>query len=496
MCAAVACGTSPTPRVTLDPTDASSAYDDAGDGGLAPAPVACTVVVTDVTSLTRALAAATPGTTLCLADGTYENFDLAFTARGTSAAPFIVSAQHPGRAVFTGLTRVSIGGAFVTLQGIYFRGGQSRGTSLVELKNGATPCDECRITDVAIVDVDQGNSRDTKWVSLYGQRDRVDHCAFSGKTNPGTLLVVWRSSGRADDDRIDHDLFANRPPLSSNGNEAVRVGTGAEAGSDSRTTLEENLFEAMSGDAEVISIKSGANVIRHNTIRRSLGTLTLRNGAGSVVDGNIILTEHLNDAGGIRVIGPRHRVTNNYVEGVRTTSSARGGISLVSGQLDPGPGDDTPIADVLVAFNTIVDCDESFIFGAGTNPVAPANVTVANNVVSGARGAVVAPGIGLASPRIVGNLYEGAPLGIASSVGFTREDARLLRAVDGLMRPGPASPAIDAAMGAFGVEVDLDEQARTGLFDVGCDETGAPGPTRAPLTRDDVGPTRWRPLLR
>jgi poly(beta-D-mannuronate) lyase len=96
----------------------------------------------------------------------------------------------------------------------------------------------------------------------------------------------------------------------------------------------------------------------------------------------------------------------------------------------------------------------------------------------------------------VGNLYDDAPLGIPSPVGFTSEDARLLRAVDGLMRPGPSSPAIDAAMGAFGVEMDLDGQARTGLFDVGCDETGAPGPTRAPLTRDEVGPTRWRPMLR
>lgn len=492
VCVTVACNTVPTPRVTLDPADASGP-DDAGEG---VAPVACSVVVTDLPSLNRALAAAAPGTTVCLADGTYENLNLAFTARGTSAAPVVVSAQHPGRAVFTGLTRVSIGGAFVTLQGIYFHGGRSLGTSLVELKNGATVCDDCRVTDVAIVDVDLGNGSDTKWVSLYGQRDRVDHCAFSGKTNPGTLLVVWRSGARADDDRIEHNLFVNRPPLSSNGNEAVRVGTGAEAASDSRTTIEDNLFEAMSGDAEVISIKSGANVIRHNTIRRSLGTLTLRNGAGSVVDGNIILTDHLIDAGGIRVIGPRHRVTNNYVEGVRTTSSARGGVSLVSGQLNPGPGDDTPVADVLVAFNTIVDCDESLIFGAGTNPVAPANVTVANNLVSGARGAVVAPGVGLATPRLVGNLYDGAPLGLASPDGFTGVDARLLRAVDGLMRPGPASPAIDAAMGAFGVEDDVDGQARTGPFDVGCDETGAPGPTRRPLTRDDVGPARWRPLLR
>lgn len=486
---------------SLGSADAASgsgdaAPDAAAEAGAPLSPIVCTVVAANLAELTKALAAPAAGSTICLADGSYVDANLEFVASGTASQPIVVTAQNPGRAILTGNVHIAMGGSFATLQGFLLRNGQSSSTGLVELKSGTTFCDDCRVTDLAIIDMDIGNATDTKWVSLYGQRDRADHCVFSGKTNPGTLLVVWRQSGRSDDDRIDHNLFANRPALASNGNEAIRIGTGAEASSDSRTTIAENLFDGMSGDAEYISIKSGANVIRHNTIRRSLGTLTLRNGSGSTVDSNIILTEGLTNAGGIRVIGARHHITNNYIEGVRTTSSARGAISLVSGESNPGPGGYAQVQDALVAFNTVVDCDESLIFGADSNPLAPVNVTFANNLVASARTSVVATGIGLLTPTIAGNIYFGAPLAFAPTTGFTESDPKLLRAPDGLMRPSQGSAAIDAAQGTSGVTLDIDDQTRVGTFDVGCDEVGMPGPIRAPLIRSDVGPLRWSIAVR
>ena len=473
-------------------TAGDAVADAGGDGGAALPAIVGTVVASTLGELATALAAVAPGSTVCLADGTYTDANLVFNAVGTAARPIVVSAEHPGRAILTGRTQISMGGAFATLQGFVIRGGQSLGTALVELKNGTTFCTDCRVTELAILDVDVGNATDTKWVSLYGQRDRVDHCVFSGKTNPGTLLVVWRQSGRADDDRIDHSLFANRPPMGTNGNEAIRVGTGAEASSDSRSVIEDNLFLSMSADAEVISIKSGANIIRHNTIRASQGTLTLRNGRGSTVDANVILADGVANAGGIRVIGPGHTVTNNYVEGVRTTSSARGGLSLVSGESSPGPGGYAQVTDALVAFNTVVDCDESVIFGADANPLAPARVTFANNLFAASRSSVVASGgIGLTAPTITGNIYFGAPLGFAPSDGFRQVDALLMRGPDGLLRPSAGSPAIDAASASVSVPTDIDGQTRSGVLDVGCDEVGAAGPARRPLSRSDVGPLRY-----
>lgn len=454
-------------------------------------PLACGSVVSSVAELTTAVKSLAPGTTLCLGDGTYADAVLSFTAPGTAAAPIVIAAQHPGQAVFTGKTQISMGGAYATLQGLYLKGGQSAGTALVELKSGKTNCDHCRITESAIVDFDIGNTTDVKWISLYGQYDRVDHCVFSGKTNPGTLLVVWRQSTQTDFDQIDHNLFANRPVTGTNGNEAIRIGTGAEASSDSSTTVEANLFVAMSGDAEIISVKSGANTIRGNTFQRCIGQVTLRNGSGSTVDGNIFLTEGAIDAGGIRIIGAKHRVTNNYVEGVRTTSAARGGLVIMSGQANAQAGGYAQVQDALVAFNTLFDCDQSLIFGADTNPLQPGTVTFANNVISAARTAVVAAGIGLANPTVMGNLYAGAPLGYTPATGFTQLDPQLVRAADGLMRPTAGSAAIGAAQGSVDVPVDIDGQPRTLPADVGCDQVSGVGPTHGPLSRADVGPLSW-----
>ncbi len=454
-------------------------------------PLACDSVVSSVAELAAAVQSLVPGTTLCLADGTYTDAVLSFTAPGTAAAPIVIAAQHPGQAVFTGKTQISMGGAYATLQGLYLHGGQSAGTALVELKSGKKNCDHCRITELAIVDFDGGNTNDVKWVSLYGQYNRVDHCVFSGKTNPGTLLVVWRLSTQTDFDQIDHNLFANRPITGTNGNEAIRIGTGAEASTDSSTTVEANLFVAMSGDAEIISVKSGANVIRGNTFQRCIGQVTLRNGSGSTVDGNIFLTEGATDAGGIRIIGAKHRVTNNYVEGVRTTSAARGGLVLMSGQANAQAGGYAQVQDALVAFNTVYDCDQSLIFGADTNPLQPATVTFANNLVAAARTAVVATGIGLANPTVAGNLYAGAPLGYTPATGFTQVDPQLVRAADGLMRPAAGSAAIGAVQGSLDVPVDIDGQPRTQPGDVGCDQVNGVGPTHGPLSRVDVGTTSW-----
>ena len=67
------------------------------------------------------------------------------------------------------------------------------------------------------------------------------------------------------------------------------------------------------------------------------------------------------------------------------------------------------------------------------------NVTFANNLIASARTSVVAPGVGLLTPNIFGNLYIGAPLGFTPDAGFTASDPLLARAADGLMRPSSGS---------------------------------------------------------
>ena len=139
---------------------------------------------------------------------------------------------------------------------------------------------------------------DTKWVSLYGVDNRVDHCYFAGKRNRGTTLVVWLSA-RPNRHRIDHNHFGPRPPLGVNGGETIRIGTSDGSMHESLTVVEDNLFEACNGEFECVSNKSCGNVYRRNTFRRCTGALTLRHGNRCRIEGNFFLGEGAANAAGV-----------------------------------------------------------------------------------------------------------------------------------------------------------------------------------------------------
>lgn len=91
-----------------------------------------------------------------------------------------------------------------------------------------------------------------------------------------------------------------------------------------------------------------------------------------------------------------------------------------------------------------------------------------------------------------GNIMWGAVLGIATiPSGITMVDPLLSLAADGLMRPVPNSPAVDAAAGSYlDVTIDMDGDTRgRGTQDVGADELAARFPLFRPLGADGVGPS-------
>ena len=65
-----------------------------------------------------------------------------------------------------------------------------------------------------------------QFVSIYGARNRVDHCYIAGKTTQGTTMVVWLSNESTDQGKhqIDHNHFGPRPKLGKNGGETILDG--------------------------------------------------------------------------------------------------------------------------------------------------------------------------------------------------------------------------------------------------------------------------------
>jgi poly(beta-D-mannuronate) lyase len=449
----------------------------------------------DPSALARAVKAARPGDTIVLADGTWRDAELVFSAKGEPGRPITLRAQTPGKVVLSGTARLRIAGQDLVVEGLLFTGGAVTSGSVVEFRRDSDePAMRCRLTGCAIVGYSpQDRKVDTKWVSLYGRENRVDHCYFEGKTNAGTTLVVWVGD-QPNQHTIDHNHFGPRAPLGFNGGETIRVGTSDVSMQVSRTLVENNYFEKCDGEVEAISNKSCENIYRHNTFDACSATLTLRHGNRCLVEGNFFLGRKARGSGGVRIIGEGHRVVNNYFEDLEG-DEARSAISMMNGVPNSPLNGYFQVKDALVAFNTVVDAKSSFALGVGEgkkNTLPPQDCRIANNLVVSRRSPLVH--LFSTPTRLAweGNLMFGADLGIPTPPGITIADPRLSRGEGGLCRPGPSSPARGAAVGDFpSIRDDIDGQPRAGKSDVGCDQQSDRPATHRPLTAADVGPS-WR----
>lgn len=439
--------------------------------------------------ISSALQSAQPGDTILMADGTWTNQSITMSTNGTSALPITLRAQTPGRVFLNGSSKLTISGGYVVADGLRFQDGTMTSGNIVSFTSSSS---HGRLTNSAIVDYDAAVSDGYHWVHVDGTQNRIDHTFFKGHKNDGVTLEVYPSVNSQH--VFEYNQFVDRPVGSGNGFETIRLGLSSIQDRSAKATIQNNLFERCDGELEVISVKSSDNVIRNNTFRASKGTLTLRHGSGSRVEGNFFLGENVSGTGGIRVIGPDHVVTNNYMQDLDTNA-----LSITTG-MDPfQPTEYEPVNNVLISHNTVVnDADQVVTLDAGysssTNRnVRPANVTMANNLFYSTRHALFS---GTEGPgwTWAGNIASGGSLGLSSRPGISTSNPLLVKDAKGLWRPAGNSPARNgAAVGAWApATIDMDGQSRGAApYDVGADEqNGATGPvTNAPLSASDVGPS-------
>src|SRR5262245_24098833 len=144
-------------------------------------------LVTNMDEFDAAVPLTQPGDTITLTDGSWTNADLVFRAAGTAENPITLRAQTSGRVILTGTSRLHVGGNHLVVKGLLFTNGYPSSLDVIEFRAGSfNPATECRVTECAIVDFNPPlPDTDTKWVSLYGFSNRLDHCHFHGKANDG-----------------------------------------------------------------------------------------------------------------------------------------------------------------------------------------------------------------------------------------------------------------------------------------------------------------------
>ncbi len=452
--------------------------------------------VSTESELEDAIELALPGDEIVVAVGEYPDWQIDFQAEGVEIAPITLRAEVAGEVIFTQESRIEIGGSWLVVDGFAFTGKYSGNDDEVIQFRADTHATDCRLTNVAVIDYIPSDGSKMSYVSMYGQRNRVDNCYFSGHNVPGVTLVVWLD-GQPNYHRIDHNHFANRIDGGENGWETIRIGTSDTSMSNSITTVEYNLFTRVDGEIEIISNKSGENIYRYNTFHESRGTLTLRHGDRCLVEGNYFLGGFLGETGGVRVIGRDHMIINNYFEG--TTSRDGAAITVYAGVPDSPLNEYFSADRAVIAFNTFYDNQGPLIeiaagFGERDRTVLPTGIVVANNLMaagSQTTGDFVI-GENAADQTWDGNIIFGRPMGGLIATGFTVADPLLsIDNVFRIARPSEASPVVDAATDIIGaVEIDIDGQDRDASEDVGADEvSSAPSDVSGPLTTMDTGPS-------
>jgi poly(beta-D-mannuronate) lyase len=335
---------------------------------------------------------------------------------------------------------------------------------------------------------------ETRWISLYGRRNRVDHCSISGKTGKGTTLVAFLGE-EPNEHRIDHNYFGPRKKVGKNGGETLRIGDSDTAHLSSKTIVEDNYFEECDGEAEIISNKSCDNVYRRNVFVRCSGALTLRHGHRCLVEANYFLGQRAAGTGGVRIIGEGHRVVNNYFSDLQGDDH-RAALCMMNGIADSPANGYSPVKGAVVAFNTFINCKETIVVGladGAKSTVPPADCTIANNLIVAKRPAVLFRSEP-AGFRWAGNLVQG---NVGATLEGVRavEDLKLLH-VGELWTLSSGSPAIDSAANALSdVAKDIRGVERDAHPDVGCEEFVKDEADGTLLNLDDVGAS-WAPKPR
>ena len=336
--------------------------------------------VDTISALQVRLDSAKPGDVITVKNGTY-----------TTAGPIIVktqgSAGKPIRIAAETVAGVTINGsdgfdviapaAYIQIDGFVF----THASGKTQIRSGAT--------HVQFLHNVFEQTGDGAYLTIAGDDADVDRNEFRNKHTLGNMIDV-RGAGSQVAQRVHiHDNYFHdfvSPGPGTNGAETIRFGLSGLSMSKGLGVIERNLFVRCVGENEMLSIKSGSNIIRDNTLLDSPGAqLTLRHGNENIVRGN-----YLRGTDGIRIFGDRNRVSENYLE------ANTGAIQIGNGDGEVADGaqltaHDRP-DDSYITSNVLVNNERNIYMSGREKGLGATRTTIAHNIIQGGGPAAVIDG--------------------------------------------------------------------------------------------------------
>jgi len=365
------------------------------------------IYVKDIVGLNEAIASASPGDEIVMANGQWKDVEIKFRGKGTKEKPITLTAETAGKVTIEGLSYLKFGGEFLIVEGLYFKNGFSPSNAVIDFKIRNKDGDDeisnnCKVTNCVIEDFNKPKRDDSDlWVQFWGRHNELSNSYIAGKTNRGPTVRVSIAGIESINNyhQIINNHFGPRPVKGGPSGETIQLGDSYTSMSPSHTMVANNLFEECNGEVEIISSKTNFNIFKNNVFYKSEGSLVTRHGNYVTVDGNYFIGDGVNEQyGGIRIINTGHWVVNNYFYGLKG-KSFRSPLAVMNGIPKSPLNRYNQVTDVVVAYNTYVNCSSPWQFGVGTN-IAQADVlppseirsarairtTVANNIIYNEKG--------------------------------------------------------------------------------------------------------------
>ncbi|MCF6296904.1 MAG: polysaccharide lyase 6 family protein [Flavobacteriaceae bacterium] len=343
------------------------------------------ILVNNVDEFNQAILEVQPGDVIVLANGIWNNTELLFEGHGTKENPITLTVEEKGKVSLEGASNLRMAGNYLVVKGLVFKNGYTPTTEVISFKKDKNNlANNSRLTECVIYNFTnpERHEPDT-WVAIYGKNNQIDHNHLEGKSNRGVTMIVKLNTKESQENNnwIHHNYFGPRPTLGSNGGETLRIGTSHYSLINSNTLVESNFFDRCNGEHEIISNKSGQNIYKNNVFYECTGTLTMRHGNETLVDGNVFIGNNKPSTGGIRVINGKQTVVNNYGIGL-TGYRFRGAFVIMNGVPDSPINRYHQVEDAVVKNNTFINCDNIQLC-AGSDlerSAVPINSIMSNNI--------------------------------------------------------------------------------------------------------------------
>lgn len=278
-----------------------------------------TVNVSNTTQLNAALADATAGDDIILANGTYTATTFTISNKpGTSSNKIILRAANMGQATINGNVLYEDSGHW-HFDGIDFKNCHFRldfGTDA-----GLTTFSFCKWKENIST-----NSKNALQIKETAALNAL-FCEFIDHFGAGIIT----SANTVNNCNIAHCLFDNtNVTAEENGTECLSLGTGfVTEGASGKHHVENCRITGWNSDDEVVTVKSTNNVLIGVTIRSCNGRVAQRFGSG-----NRFEAFNIDDSHGLRIAGADAKVFSTTI--TNTVGTDNRGLIIAAGDVAPG----------------------------------------------------------------------------------------------------------------------------------------------------------------